>query len=1011
MATIRFVLKRLVAQRLLALAMIVTLAFSVGVLVAGPIYADSARDAIYTSQIYGSAVTVRNVRFVAFGSGDFRLAEADAAIEQVGGSLPTETTITQGLGSLRIELQQGDDNLPLLFRDGAGDHLRVRGRFPVANDEIALLNTTAERLGLGLGDSLVATGSTGARIPMQVTALYRPPDLTDPFWFGSEAPFPAPDSTQPSPAFVTRDGYQALLERLDLSTQFVWDLYLTLDALTFPEFEEVVGRIQRTAFPGESPLAGAEPATGLPTVLELIRTRTENLRVPVYLVVFQIGAVALAVLAGVASLALSRQGFELAVLRSRGFTKRKLLGAQVAQTVVTALMGYPLGLLIGMGLARLATRSNGPAPPGTRYPIELSFPALVAGIVGAVVGAVLLVLLSLPAIRRTVLEERRALSREARPLLARVPVELFVLPLGLAAFYEVRTRGFLPVSETGSLDPLVVLAPTLLLFAASFLALRLLLFVLRKLERPIGRTRRLAPYLAGRRLARSPGTSFAISLLLVLSVGLLVVSTTYRATVIQNHQDSAHQQLGADWQYDVASPDDPLSAIGRLPPGSTPVIRAEPQFETVSAFPIPPALIAIDPATYLEGGWFRADYAALPITEILDRLEGTETGIALPRDAGSLEVDLATTEDVAAAGLELEVTVLGGQGEIERIGLGTLEAGVRTYSASVGGASHLLTLLVREPEEPQAEQPELVTLTVERMEIGGYGQVDVSTWQPVLWRGSTATIEEDAAGPRIVIDTGTSDVLGGVVPPEQPIPALVSPGLGQPQVFPAAMNGVRLQYRSVVTSNAFPTTLGDFMVVPVDTLLVRAGRIAEPTLAVHEIWAMGADPAEGLERAGYAAARFRSAGEITAFLSQLPQSLAVGMHFTAAAGGMGLVVIGVCVGLYFTQRRREFEFASLRAMGSGKGQISAVLLSEQGAMMLFAVAAGSLLGFGVVRLMMPYFGKSLGVSFPPPLMAIDWLWLGIYAVGVTVATIVGLLFALRALLRSSVTGVLRGEAE
>ena len=43
MATLRFLLKRFVAQRLLGLAVVVTLAFSVGVLVAGPIYADAAR--------------------------------------------------------------------------------------------------------------------------------------------------------------------------------------------------------------------------------------------------------------------------------------------------------------------------------------------------------------------------------------------------------------------------------------------------------------------------------------------------------------------------------------------------------------------------------------------------------------------------------------------------------------------------------------------------------------------------------------------------------------------------------------------------------------------------------------------------------------------------------------------------------------------------------------------------------------------------------------------------------
>src|SRR5207247_9184776 len=114
------------------------------------------------------------------------------------------------------------------------------------------------------------------------------------------------------------------------------------------------------------------------------------------------------------------------------------------------------------------------------------------------------------------------------------------------------------------------LAPTLLLFAASFVALRVLLFVLRRLEGLIGRTRALPAYLAGRRLARSPGTSFAISLLLVLAIGLLVVSTSYRATVIRNHEAAAHQDLGADWQVQVAPPKQSVPALARLPDRTTP---------------------------------------------------------------------------------------------------------------------------------------------------------------------------------------------------------------------------------------------------------------------------------------------------------------------------------------------------------------------------------------------------------------------------------------------------------
>ena len=49
MTTLRFPLKRFFAQRLLGLAPVVTLGFTIGVLVAGPIYADAAREAILSS--------------------------------------------------------------------------------------------------------------------------------------------------------------------------------------------------------------------------------------------------------------------------------------------------------------------------------------------------------------------------------------------------------------------------------------------------------------------------------------------------------------------------------------------------------------------------------------------------------------------------------------------------------------------------------------------------------------------------------------------------------------------------------------------------------------------------------------------------------------------------------------------------------------------------------------------------------------------------------------------------
>ena len=74
MATLVFLLKRFVAQRLLGSAIVVTLGFTIGVLVAGPIYADAAREAITSAAVKTAPVTVRNARFSVYGTPDFDVA-------------------------------------------------------------------------------------------------------------------------------------------------------------------------------------------------------------------------------------------------------------------------------------------------------------------------------------------------------------------------------------------------------------------------------------------------------------------------------------------------------------------------------------------------------------------------------------------------------------------------------------------------------------------------------------------------------------------------------------------------------------------------------------------------------------------------------------------------------------------------------------------------------------------------------------------------------------------------
>jgi len=1010
MATLRFLLKRFFAQRLLGLAIVVTLGFTIGVLVAGPIYADAAREAILSSATSTAPVTVGNVRFLTYGDPSFDYSAADADLEDAVSELPVDEVVPQGRGTVR--LLGADPTAPLsltvMFRDGATEHLPYRGEPPLGPGEIALPGGIARLLGVDLGETVTAIGPTGEQAMLTLVGRFDPPERDDPFWYGDQTPFPPPDSTELPPGLMDRGGYLEVAPNLGVTSEYVWDVYLDLVGVPFERAERIPQDIERIAdeLRATAGFAQLQVATGLDTLITLVQQRVADLRVPIFLVVFQIGAVTLAILAGVGSLVLSRQSFELAVLRSRGFSGGKLLAAQGVQALFTAIVAYPLGLLLGMGLATLASNANGPSLPGVLFPIGLSPFALVLGAIGAAVGAATLLLLSLPHVRRTILEERRLLSREDRPLISRVPVELFVLPVAVFTFVELRGTAVQSTSARDQLDPLVLLTPTLLIFALSFLALRLLLWVLRRLDRPMARTKSLPTYLATRRLGRSPGTSFATSLLLVLAVGLLIVSTSYRAIVLRSHEDAARQQVGADWNVQIAVPQDQLVAAESVPPDSVAVVRSQPVFELPGSFSLSPSVIAVDPERFATGGWWRSDYSNTPLETWLAEIEVPDPGIPVSSESFSVTV----TAGAQAAGLQLQVTYETHDDRVRTVSAGPIEEGTTGYEVALDGAERISSITFL--EEGLGEAP--TAFDVELQDALAGDPIDLASWTPLTWRGSGGTIQPVGSGISLTVDTGAGHVVGGIAPPMGALPALVSPEIARSQgsAFVATIGGQRLDIRQVALAEAFPSVLGDFVVVSTPALLRAAVRIPEPGLALNEVWAMGEDdPRPALEEAGMIPGPTESAGPIIGALAQLPQSLAVGMNFATAVGGLGLVVLGVAVGLYFAQRRREFEFASLRAMGTEPKQVTRVLLLEQGLMITFAILAGAAIGFGILRLLMPYVGRSIGSAFPPPILVFDWPALAISLSAIVAATAIGLLAALRALLRSSVTSVLRGEAE
>ena len=198
MATLRFLLKRFFAQRLLGLAIVVTLGFTIGVLVAGPIYADAAREAILSSATSTAPVTVGNVRFLTYGDPSFDYSAADADLEDAVSELPVDEVVPQGRGTVR--LLGADPTAPLsltvMFRDGATEHLPYRGRGPrwTGRDRAPRWHRApAGRRSRRDRDRDRPDGRAGDAHPGRSV---RPSRTRRPLLVRDQTPFPPPDSTE-----------------------------------------------------------------------------------------------------------------------------------------------------------------------------------------------------------------------------------------------------------------------------------------------------------------------------------------------------------------------------------------------------------------------------------------------------------------------------------------------------------------------------------------------------------------------------------------------------------------------------------------------------------------------------------------------------------------------------------------------------------------------------------------------------------------------------------------------
>ncbi len=311
-------------------------------------------------------------------------------------------------------------------------------------------------------------------------------------------------------------------------------------------------------------------------ILEQFAARVPVARVPVMSLLFLVLALVLFFVSMMADLLVDRQAETIAVLRSRGASRRQIFGSLVTQSLGLGIVALVPGPLLALLLVQLVARRTFSAS-------DLSALSLLTNnlwqtlwglrwyvLASAGVGVLAMIVSLFRTVSRDVLSMRRETARTgSRPLWQRLNLDIvaaIIMLVGYGTSLYVTGSGVLdPQLQLLLLTPLTLVGAVFLLLACLLLFLRLFPLLLQWGSWLATRSRRASPVLALAQMARAPRQSLRMTLLLALATAFAIFTLVFTASQQQRIVDVSDYQGGADFSGPLS--DQPLSLLQPLTTG------------------------------------------------------------------------------------------------------------------------------------------------------------------------------------------------------------------------------------------------------------------------------------------------------------------------------------------------------------------------------------------------------------------------------------------------------------
>ncbi|MBX2997790.1 MAG: ABC transporter permease [Caldilineaceae bacterium] len=662
---IRLMMRSLISRLGLTLLNLFGIVLAVALLTSAAFFAQGVDRAILQQEL---ATLTRqtgrdpfSLRVYVFPSARQPLSIANA--EQVAGNLAGTLSAEIGLPRARQGLQVESGSLMLL--PNADDERYSESRGMLGSVNVVYVADVADKMETVAGDPFAPTGSSssdaldvwihtlmaeemgihpGERFQLgfnisqpittvRVVGFWTASDPADPFWFKN------PNSNLRTALMVRRGDYINFIEPVLASKSRAISWHITLDdsglnpalarqyVVGFNRAMAIIGRYLPDARLDISPLGPLQQFVGRQNVLTTMLLGF-NLPSLVFLLYF---------LLLISAIVARRQQREISILRSRGMSKSTLVGMALIEQMLLFAVAAPLGMGLGLFLARQMGYTASFLTFTDRDPLPVSLQGLDLRLVAVALGVALLARLA-PVVgmaARSVVQQEREHARQTRPpFWQRAYLDLLLVAPTVYVYRQLLGRGsFANPGATGAdalfQDPLLVLAPALFVLTAALVTMRIFPPLMALLDWLAARAPWLTPHLVLRQLGRHSAAYVTPLLLVIVLLAMGIYTVSMAASLDRWLVERIYYSIGADARFLPMSLDET---------NATPLVMQKGAFDDLPGVAATARVgdyrvryqtaagrgdgrfLAVDRVDFPNVVWFRPDFAAESVGALMNRL-------------------------------------------------------------------------------------------------------------------------------------------------------------------------------------------------------------------------------------------------------------------------------------------------------------------------------------------------------------------------------------------------------